>query len=109
VRVTRMRGDISNAALAGSDLTLQLSTDQSAMSNQYNTTQQIGEPLCPVYNDSCSVVGSEPLDQTDAAASGEGGCSAVPAAPDSPAALTGLAGLLGFVVVQARRRRRSGR
>ena len=111
VRITRMRGDISNAALAGSDLTLQTSTDQSQMSNLYNPAKQIGEPLCPVYNDNCSVVGSAPLGQTGATASGgtAGSCNAAPATPGSSAVLAGLAGLLGFVAVQARRRRRSAR
>jgi len=115
VRVTRMRGDLSNAALAGSDLTLQASADQSQMSNQYNPAKQNGEPLCPVYDDSCSVVGSAPSAQSGVAPSGGvtagagGGCSASPATPASPAALTGLAGLLGFVVARARRRRHSGR
>jgi uncharacterized protein (TIGR03382 family) len=113
VRITRMRGDISNAALAGSDLTLQTSADQSQMSNLYNPAKQSGEPLCPVYNDSCSVVGSAPLNQMGVSASGGSaagsGCNAAPAKPGSSAALASLAGLLGFVVVQARRRRRSGR
>ena len=40
VRVTRMRGDLSQAALA-TDLALQASTDQSTLSNVYQVTQSI--------------------------------------------------------------------
>jgi len=110
VRITRMRGDMAHSALAASDLTLQLSSDQSAMSNLYNPAKQTGEPLCPVYNDSCSVIGSAPRDQaTVASSTGGGGCNAAPSTSGTPATLAGLAGLLGLVVAQARRRRRSGR
>ena len=48
VRVTRMRGDLSQAALA-TDLELQASTDQSTLSNIYQTTLSVNAscPVCP--------------------------------------------------------------
>jgi hypothetical protein len=48
VRITRMRADLSQAALAN-DLVLQASTDQTAMSNLYQVTQSVNQPLCPTY------------------------------------------------------------
>jgi hypothetical protein len=48
VRITRMRADLSQAALA-TDLVLQASTDQSSLSNIYQTTLSINAncPYCP--------------------------------------------------------------
>jgi hypothetical protein len=46
VRVTRMRGDLSHAALA-TDLALQASADQSPLSNIYQVTQSLNAPSCP--------------------------------------------------------------
>jgi hypothetical protein len=46
VRVTRLRADLSHAALAN-DLVLQASTDQSALSNQYAITKSVNAPVCP--------------------------------------------------------------
>jgi hypothetical protein len=48
VRVTRMRADLSQAALAN-DLVLQAAADQSVMSNRYQVTQSVNQPLCPSY------------------------------------------------------------
>jgi hypothetical protein len=46
VRITRMRGDLSHAALA-TDLALQASADQSALSNVYQVTKSVNAPTCP--------------------------------------------------------------
>jgi hypothetical protein len=46
VRVTRMRADLSSAALAN-DLVLQASADQSSLSNVYQVTKSINAPACP--------------------------------------------------------------
>jgi hypothetical protein len=46
VRITRMRADLSQAALAN-DLVLQASSDQSVMSNLYQVTQSVNAPACP--------------------------------------------------------------
>jgi hypothetical protein len=54
VRITRMRGDLSQAALA-TDLRLQASSDQSALSNRYNVTLSVNAN-CPVCN--CNGSGS---------------------------------------------------
>ena len=49
VRVTRMRADLSRAAL-GVDLRLQASADQSTLSNQRYPTASTGTPACPSYD-----------------------------------------------------------
>jgi hypothetical protein len=46
VRLTRMRADLSHAALAN-DLTLQASSDQSTVSNVYQIDKAINAPTCP--------------------------------------------------------------
>jgi hypothetical protein len=46
VRVTRMRSDLSQAALAN-DLVLQASPDQSPLSNLYQAAQSLNAPACP--------------------------------------------------------------
>jgi hypothetical protein len=46
VRITRMRADLSRAALAD-DLVLQASMDQSQLRNVYQVTQSINPPQCP--------------------------------------------------------------
>jgi uncharacterized protein DUF2330 len=105
-RFTRIRSDIAHAALVN-DLTLQASSDQGELTNLYQTTSQIGQPECPVYNSACNVVGTAPRDQV--VASGNGGCNATPSTAGSPLALAGVAGFLGLGAIRARRRRRAGR
>jgi hypothetical protein len=46
MRITRMRADLAHSALA-TDLALQASADQSAMSNVYEVTKYIHAPTCP--------------------------------------------------------------
>jgi hypothetical protein len=46
VRVTRMRTDLAQAALAN-DLVLQASPDQTPLSNIYQATQSLNAPTCP--------------------------------------------------------------
>ncbi|HLK38610.1 MAG TPA: DUF2330 domain-containing protein [Polyangiaceae bacterium] len=46
VRITRMRSDLAQAALAN-DLVLEASSDQSTLSSVYQTTQSINAPQCP--------------------------------------------------------------
>ncbi|MGD0525990.1 MAG: DUF2330 domain-containing protein, partial [Polyangiaceae bacterium] len=52
VRITRMRADLNQAALAN-DLTLQASTDQSDLSNTYVVTKFVNAPQCPAVPDPC--------------------------------------------------------
>jgi MYXO-CTERM domain-containing protein len=56
VRITRMRGDLSHAALA-TDLVLQASADQSNISNVYQVTQSINAPACPSLPNPCPPCG----------------------------------------------------
>jgi MYXO-CTERM domain-containing protein len=56
VRITRMRGDLSHAALAN-DLVLRASADQSAMSNIYQVTRSVNAPVCPPVPNPCPPCG----------------------------------------------------
>ena len=92
VRVTRMRSDIAHTALVA-DLTLQASADQGQLSNVHETTSQIGEPECPVYDNQCNVTGQAPRSQVLAAGNpGGGGCST--SAGDSRLGAQGSGGVL---------------
>jgi len=125
VRITRMRADLNQAALAA-DLTLQASADQSALSNFYQVTQSVNAPACPAVPDPCppcpsssgssggggdgGVVGSLGGGSTTSAASpGQQsfGCSAVAADGGGGGwfELT-LAGLLGISILRSRARRK---
>ena len=56
VFVTRMRSDLSRAALAN-DLIVQASADQSILSNIYNVTQSVNAPTCPAVPSPCPPCG----------------------------------------------------
>ncbi len=56
VRITRMRGDLSRAALTN-DLILQASADQSALSSVYQVTKSINAPVCQACSPSQPVCG----------------------------------------------------
>jgi MYXO-CTERM domain-containing protein len=129
VRVTRMRADLSQAALAN-DLVLQAAADQSTMSNLYQVTQSVNQPVCPTYPPlTCPVCtpgsssGSGLYTGDDGGTAGGGGagatgsgsqgqqsfgCSAAPGEAGGAGLELGLAGLLGVSMV-ARSRRRRGR
>ncbi len=74
VRITRMRGDLSRAALAN-DLVLQASMDQSAMSNVYQVTQSINAPTCPPLPNPCPCGGSSSSGSASGGSSGGFGAS----------------------------------
>jgi hypothetical protein len=82
IRITRMRSDLPKASLAN-DLILRAATDQSDLPTVLQVTQESGQPLCPVYNDQCQVIGQAPRDQAQAETdaqrgnNGGGGCAAV--------------------------------
>jgi hypothetical protein len=62
-RFTRMRGDIAHSALS-SDLVVEATQDTSEVSNVYPVTHENAQPLCTVYNASCSAQPNElPRDQ----------------------------------------------
>ena len=129
VRVTRMRSDISHAAMT-SDFVLQASADQAELSNIRNVTESVNL-VCPVYSEcpggaggsgggsgsSSGATGTSsgangtssgaPGTNGGGTAGGGGGCVASPRSSDgSTASLGALAGLLGLVVVRVVRARR---
>ena len=105
VRITRMRSDISHAAMT-TDFLLQASKDQTELSNIRNVTQSVNLQ-CPIY-DNCAVVGYGTPAQATASASGSRGCVASAQSSKEPvtmfAALAGMFGLAAVRVVRARRR-----
>jgi hypothetical protein len=112
VRITRMRSDISHAAMT-TDFVLTASKDQSELTNIRNPTQSVNL-TCPVY-DGCNVVGQVPAEEATArsnANNGDGkesfGC-ATASRPfkmsDLSYALGGVFGIaLALRVIRARRR-----
>jgi len=129
IRVTRMRTDLSRAALAN-DLTLQASVDQSVMSNFYQVTNSVNAPPCPAFDASncmCDasasggfssggvIPGGFPGGTSDAgngtstpASPGQQsfGCSASPNDSSDGGLGLGLAGLFGAALVRSRIRRK---
>ncbi|HEY8042320.1 MAG TPA: DUF2330 domain-containing protein [Polyangiaceae bacterium] len=124
VRVTRMRSDLSHAAL-GTDLALQASQDQSAMSNNYRVTQSVNAPQCPAVPNPCPPC-QGPGGTYDGGPAGTGpggvkvsgaspgqesfGCAAAASSEDSRGAGTELAvagiALVTFVGMRRRRSRK---
>jgi uncharacterized protein DUF2330 len=113
VRITRLRSDIAHSALSN-DLVIQAASDQSELSNTYNATQQIGQPLCPIYDGNCNQTAEVPRDQALADENGqsstsEGGCGC-----KTTSGQVGWRTTLGIIaaaaslgVVRSRRRRRT--
>ena len=112
VRITRMRSDISHAAMT-TDFILKASPDQSEITNIHNLTAAVNLQ-CPVY-DGCNVVGQVPADEANArAASGNSsnesfGCTTTPAKSfkmtDLTWPLTGVFGMaLALRVLRIRRK-----
>jgi hypothetical protein len=107
VRVTRMRSDISHAAMT-TDFVLQASPDQSELTNVRQVTQSINEQ-CPVYNSNCEVTGtgSPAQEMASGPRAAAHGCSAtLPNAGGFPFGLGAVAGLVGLAALRARRQRR---
>ncbi|HEY1960183.1 MAG TPA: DUF2330 domain-containing protein [Polyangiaceae bacterium] len=98
VRVTRIRSDLSRAALA-QDLTLQASADQSPLTNLRYVTAATGSPVCPSYgfcngqngDDNGSMVG--------------GGCAIAPEG-DASGTLFAFFGIVGMALSGLARRRK---
>ena len=113
VTVTRIRSDISHAAMS-TDFVLAASPDQSQLTNIRNVTQQINVQ-CPIYSNDCSVIGYGTPSQSQAsvtAATGGGSpggtfaCNTTSTEPvGGPAGLGAAAALLGLVVTRMRKRR----
>jgi hypothetical protein len=103
VRVTRIRSDISHAAMT-TDLILQASADQSELSNIRNVTQSVGL-VCPIY-ENCAIVGYGTPAQAQASLSGGGGCVTSAQSSREPASLAALGGLFALVALRIGRARR---
>ena len=111
VRVTRMRSDISHAAMT-TDFVLQASADQTEISNVRNVTNSVNEK-CAIYQ-GCDVVGYGSPSEAAAASSGQHesfGCNTTTTARPFRIADLGLAaaGGVGLVALRLVRRRRQNR
>jgi Uncharacterized protein conserved in bacteria (DUF2330) len=129
-RITRMRADLSQAALA-TDLVLQAASDQSALPNTYQVTKFVNAPMCaPIDPSTCPCgISSGSSGSGSAGASGAGssggtgGSSGVTSAPSKspqdssgcsmgPAGDAGsdleiaFAGLLGVALLRTLKKRR---
>ena len=106
VRITRIRSDLSHAAMT-QDLILQASADQTELSNVRTVTEQIDEQ-CTLYQD-CSAVGTgtkaQAVASVNQAESDLQGCRAAPSrSSDSPTRTVAAFALLAFVFLGMRRR-----
>ncbi len=126
IRFTRIRSDISHAAMT-TDFVIEASQDQSELSNIRQATQSINEQ-CPIYGNDCSVIGTGTPAQAAASGphsglpsgggifgfgggtggNGGGGACSTTASPKNglPIGLAAIAGLVGLVTLRARRNRR---
>jgi MYXO-CTERM domain-containing protein len=109
-RVTRLRSDLVHSAL-NVDLVLQAAGDQSQLATLRQVTKEANQPQCPIYQ-GCTVVGTGPRDQAQAAQNGGSGggetfgcsTSASTAEDGTVLAIGALAGLLGLAAIRIRRR-----
>ncbi|HSO35058.1 MAG TPA: DUF2330 domain-containing protein [Labilithrix sp.] len=107
-RVTRMRADLSHAAL-NADLVMTASADQTPLANVRQVTKELNQPLCTVYS-GCQAVGTAPRDEAIARNSGGSGESfscTTGGTGTSPLWLGAGLGYFAFALVRARRRRRA--
>jgi hypothetical protein len=102
VRVTRMRSDVAHSALS-EDMVLRASVDPSELTNQHVPEQQIGQPLCPVYDDKCNETGEVPRSQATSRANG--GCNTTRSRSGARTTLILLLVAAGAGVLRFRRRR----
>jgi hypothetical protein len=135
VRVTRMRGDLSHAALAA-DLVLQASLDDSVLSNIYQVTKSVNGPTCSAAPCPCGLTTSSSGSSTSGSSTsgssatsgtsgtsassgssgssggggggGGGGCATVGSADAGGLLDLGAIGVVGAAFVRVRTRRRRG-
>jgi hypothetical protein len=105
-RVTRMRADLSHAAL-DQDLQMTASSDQEVLSAYRQVTKELNQPQCPVW-DGCQSVGTAPRDEAFARstpANGSSSCSTTTSHMNpSWLAIGGSLAAVGLVHVARRRR-----
>lgn len=116
-RVTRMRADLSHAALA-KDLRVQASASQALLTNVVQVTRESEAPQCPVYDEICITVGSAPRPEAEAknkalkdphfdgdtTVKKRFSCAASPGAPSSDGVLAlGVLCVAGLALVRRRR------
>lgn len=105
VRVTRLRADLAQAALA-TDLALAATADQAELQALRVVTREKNQPQCPIYN-GCEQVGTAPRD----VAAAQGGSSESFSCATTPSSKTPLAWLavgaaaLASALVRASRER----
>ncbi|MEO7111387.1 MAG: DUF2330 domain-containing protein [Polyangiaceae bacterium] len=103
VRVTRMRSDISHAAMT-SDFLLQASADQSQLSDDRTVSQSTHAPVCPTYP-ACPTSTSGTNSDSSGSSSG---CAVRPRPRNDTGVFLTFFGLFGLVftrVIRIRRRR----
>jgi hypothetical protein len=113
-RVTRVRSDLSRAALA-EDLVVHAPPGQEVLPNVRQPKKELGQPTCPVYDpNTCQQTGTAPRDEAiakaNASSTGESFSCATSASRTSFgtfATAGSLAGFFGLALVRARRRRKN--
>jgi hypothetical protein len=125
VRVTRMRSDLSHAALAN-DLVVQASSDQSQLSNIYQVTKSVNAPSCQSTYCGCGGGSGGPIGNGNGGTSGwllgggagatggtgaggGSGCTTAPEAREESRSTwldLSLAGFVGAAIIVKRTRRR---
>jgi hypothetical protein len=109
LRVTRMRADLTHAAL-NEDLVLTAPADQSLLGTTRQVTRELNEPLCPVWQ-GCEQVGQAPRSEAAAQSDGTGSfgggasCSTSNANAAGGTLLGGAFAVFGVVLARLRRRK----
>jgi MYXO-CTERM domain-containing protein len=108
LRVTRMRADLTHAALS-EDLVLTAPADQSLLGTTRQVTRELNEPLCPVWQ-GCEQVGQAPRSEAaaktdDSSSIGGGSCSTSNANAAGGTFLGGAFAVFGVALARLRRRR----
>ena len=106
-RVTRMRADLTHAAL-NADLVMTAASHQDVLSNVRRVLKEENQPLCTVYS-GCAAVGQAPRDEAIARSTGTRGeaFSCATGGPSaSPLWLGAGLGFFALALAGARRRRR---
>jgi hypothetical protein len=107
VRVTRIRSDISHAAMTN-DFLLQASADQSQLSDDRTVTQSTNAPVCPKVVPCSNTTNTNSATPSGSSSSGCGSCATLPQRKDDAGILLTFLGLFGLVFTRVIRIRRRG-